>query len=113
MYDDENVIVCEITKPVNFLQFSHAGYGKEIDYLRNISESEKEVVKEMVQQRYREGKSYREIAKEFNISHMKVQRIIKGKDEILLFKVLQCYTIYIIIYHIVKCNRAVTKCNKV
>jgi KaiC/GvpD/RAD55 family RecA-like ATPase len=81
MYDDENVIVCEITKPVNFLQFSHAGYGKEIDYLRNISESEKEVVKEMVQQRYREGKSYREIAKEFNISHMKVQRIIKGKDE--------------------------------
>jgi len=28
MYDDENVIVCEITKPVNFYNFLMPGYGK-------------------------------------------------------------------------------------
>lgn len=81
VYDDDNVIVCEITKPANFLQFSHTGFGKEIDYLRNVSEGEKQVIKEMVQQRHREGKSYNEIAKEFNISKSKVFRIINSKDE--------------------------------
>jgi len=78
-YGEDNVIVCEIGKTNNFLQLTHQGFGKESDYLRNISESEKQVIKEMVQQRHREGKSYRNIAKEFNISLCKVQRLIKSK----------------------------------
>jgi len=81
IYGDDNVIICEIVKPDNFLQFSHTGFGKEIDYLRNISESEKQVEREMIQQRHREGVSYRNIAKEFNCSVGKVQNILKVKNE--------------------------------
>lgn len=81
IYDDDNVILCEIVKPTNFLQFSHTGFGKEIDYLKSVSESEKQVIKEMVQQRHREGKSYREIAREFSISLWKVQKYLKTEDE--------------------------------
>jgi hypothetical protein len=77
IYGEDNVMVFQIEKADNFLQFTFLNYGKEIDYLRNISESEKQVIKEMVQQRHREGKSYREIAREFNISLCKVQRFIK------------------------------------
>ncbi len=79
IYDDDNVILCEIAKHDNFLQFSHTGFGKEVDYLKTVSENEKQVIKEMVQQRHREGKSYREIAREFNISKSKVERIIKDE----------------------------------
>jgi hypothetical protein len=79
IYDSDNVIVCQIEKPYNCLQLTYIGYGKETDYLKNINENEKEVIKEMVQHRHREGKSYREIAREFNLSLNKVQRIIKPK----------------------------------
>lgn len=81
LYGENNIIVCQIEKPGNFLQFAHIGFGKESDYLRSISESEKQVIEEKVIQLHREGKSYREIGNELNISHMKAQRIIKSKDE--------------------------------
>ena len=81
IYGEDNVMVFQIEKPENFLQFTFLNQGKEIDYLRNVSESEKQVIKEMVQQRHREGKSYREIAREFNISLCKVQRFLKVEDE--------------------------------
>jgi hypothetical protein len=79
-FGEDNVLVFQIEKPSNFLQFTFLTYGKEIDYLRNVSESEKQVIKEMVPQRHREGKSYREIAKEFNISLGKVQYILKSHE---------------------------------
>jgi KaiC/GvpD/RAD55 family RecA-like ATPase len=81
IYGEDNVMVFQIEKPINFLQFTFLNYGKEIDYLRNVSEGEKQVIKEMVQQRHREGKSYREIAREFNISLWKVQKYLKREDE--------------------------------
>lgn len=79
IYGEDNVIVFQIEKPDNFLQFTFLNYGKEIDYLRNISESEKQVIEEMVLQRDREGKSHREIAKEFHISPSKAYRIVNNK----------------------------------
>jgi 5S rRNA maturation endonuclease (ribonuclease M5)/KaiC/GvpD/RAD55 family RecA-like ATPase len=85
IFDADNVIVLQIEKPGNCLQLNHIGFGKEADYLKHISENEKQVIKEMCQQRHRENKSYREIAREFNISLCKVQRFIKPKDEKLPF----------------------------
>jgi len=80
IYGEDNVMVFQIEKPNNFLQFTFLDYGKECNYLRNVSESEKRVIKEMVPQRRREGKSYSEIAKEFNISKSTVSRIINKND---------------------------------
>lgn len=79
IYDSENVITCQLEKPGNCLQLAFIGFGKESDYLKSISANEKQVIKEMVQQRNREGMSYREIAREFNITLWKVQQIIKPK----------------------------------
>jgi len=58
MYDDEKCnCLRNYEASKNFLQFSHAGYGKEIWLPKEyILTSEKEVVKEMVQQRYRKVK---------------------------------------------------------
>ena len=40
-YDDENVCVCKIDKPSNFLQFEFLHFGTEQEHLRQISEGEK------------------------------------------------------------------------
>jgi KaiC/GvpD/RAD55 family RecA-like ATPase len=81
IYGEDNVIVCQTEKNVNFLQFSFLNFGLEADYLKTISETDKEEIESVVFQRHREGKSYRIIANELKISHSKVQRIIKKRNE--------------------------------
>jgi len=41
IYDTENVCVCHIEKPHNFLQFEFLNFGTEREHLKQISESEK------------------------------------------------------------------------
>jgi len=41
LYDTENVIVCQVEKPNNFLQVEFLNFGTEIEHLKQISESEK------------------------------------------------------------------------
>lgn len=42
IYDSENVCVCNIKKPSNFLQFEFLDFGSESDHLKVVSEKEKE-----------------------------------------------------------------------
>ena len=42
VYDAENVCVCNISKPYNFLQFEFLHFGLEKDHLKAVSEKEKE-----------------------------------------------------------------------
>lgn len=42
VYDAENVCVCNISKPYNFLQFEFLHFGHEKDHLKAVSEREKE-----------------------------------------------------------------------
>lgn len=42
IYDSENVCVCNINKPSNFLQFEFLDFGSESDHLKVVSEKEKE-----------------------------------------------------------------------
>lgn len=42
VYDAENVCVCQITKPHNFLQFEFLDFGAESHHLKAVSEKEKE-----------------------------------------------------------------------
>lgn len=42
VYDSENVIVCQITKPDNFLQFEFLDFGSESHHLKVVSEKEKD-----------------------------------------------------------------------
>ncbi|MEI7424299.1 MAG: AAA family ATPase [Prolixibacteraceae bacterium] len=77
IYDAENVCVCQIDKPFNFLLFEFLNFGKEWEHLKQHTEKDKENLIEKVNELKQKGRSLREIGAELGISHMKVSRILK------------------------------------
>jgi archaellum biogenesis ATPase FlaH len=77
IYDAENVCICQIDKPFNFLQFEFINHGKELEHLKQHTEKDKEKLNEKVNELKQQGRSLREIGAELGISHMKVSRILK------------------------------------
>lgn len=77
IYDAENVCVCQIDKPLNFLLFEFVNFGKEWEHLKQHTEKDKENLNEKVIELKQQGRSLREIGAELGISHMKVSRILK------------------------------------
>jgi hypothetical protein len=77
IYDAENVCVCQIDKPLNFLLFEFVNFGKEWEHLKQHTEKDKESMNEKVNELKQQGRSLRDIGAELGISHMKVSRIIK------------------------------------
>ena len=77
IYDAENVCVCQIDKPLNFLLFEFVNFGKEWEHLKQHTEKDKENLNEKVSALKQQGRSLREIGVELGISHMKVSRILK------------------------------------
>jgi hypothetical protein len=77
IYDAENVCVCQICKPSNFLQFEFINFGTEQEHLKQHTEKEKENLSEKVKELDLQGRSLREIGAELGISHMKVSRILR------------------------------------
>jgi len=77
IYDAENVCVCQIDKPHNFLLFEFVNFGKEWEHLKQHTEKDKENLNEKVSELKQQGRSLREIGAELGISHMKVSRILK------------------------------------
>jgi len=78
IYDAENVCICQIDKPANFLLFEFMDFGKEWDHLKQYTEKDKEDVSEKVVELNQKGLSLREIGNQLGISHMKVKRILKS-----------------------------------
>lgn len=77
IYDAENVCVCQIDKPGNFLLFEFVNFGKEWEHLKQHTERDKESLSGKVSELKEQGRSLREIGAELGISHMKVSRILK------------------------------------
>lgn len=77
IYDAENVCVCQIDKPGNFLLFELVNFGKEWEHLKQHTERDKESLNGKVTELKQQGRSLREIGAELGISHMKVSRILK------------------------------------
>ena len=78
-YDSDNVIVCEVCKPDNFLMLAFKGFSRESDQLRSMydygdeytmTEQEAQVV-----ELSKNGKSVREIAEQLGMSKSAVGRI--------------------------------------
>ena len=82
IYDAENVCVCQIDKPLNFLLFEFVNYGKEWDHLKQHTEKDKENLNERVNELKQQGRSLREIGAELGISHMKVKRILNESNKL-------------------------------
>lgn len=76
VYDTENVCVCEIEKPKNFLQFSFLRFGKEREHLRQPNDNDRENLAEKIKTLHKQKLSLRRIAAELNISHMTVSRVL-------------------------------------
>ena len=77
IYDAENVCVCQIDKPLNFLLFEFVNFGKELQHLKQHNEKDKEKLSEKVIELNQQGRSLREIGAVLEISHMKVSRILR------------------------------------
>jgi hypothetical protein len=77
VYDADNVGVCEISKPSNFLQFEFVNYGTEREHLRTPSDKDKNELETNAKQLKAEGKSIRDIAGILNISKSQADRLIK------------------------------------
>lgn len=80
IYDGDNVCVCQIDKPINFLQFEYTGLGKEREHLRQPTEKESETLDTTIIELHKEGLSLRDIGSKLGVSHMKVSRVIKSRN---------------------------------
>lgn len=76
IYDAENVCICQIDKPFNFLQFEFVNFGTEREHLKHHTEKDKENLNEKVSALKQQGRSLREIGAELGISHQQVKRIL-------------------------------------
>ena len=81
VYDSDNVIVCEIAKPLNFLQFEFVGYGKEKEHLRVPNEKNEEDLITSIKLLHSKEKSIRDIANTLQLSKSKVHRIIQKHEQ--------------------------------
>lgn len=76
-YDAENVIVCEIIKPDNFLHFSFLEWGCESEHLRQMTDTDRDIIIAHVKELLSQGKSQREIAETLGIGLGSVNKYLK------------------------------------
>lgn len=76
LYDAENVCICQVCKPFNFLQFEFLNFGNERDHLKEFTGKDKEELKNRIIELHNQKKSLRDIAAILGISHMAVKRIL-------------------------------------
>ncbi|MBT8245640.1 MAG: AAA family ATPase [Winogradskyella sp.] len=77
IYDTENVIVCQLDKPYNFLAFEFLDFGAEREHLKNITEKDRESLIEQAKELSEKGHSQRSISKELSISLGAVNKYLK------------------------------------
>ena len=84
IFDDDNVCVCRISKPSNFLGFEFVKFDSEYVHLKKKNEKDDEKLKEKIIEQHSKGMSYRNIAKQLNTNHRKVGRVIdKNKLDVI------------------------------
>jgi len=77
IYDAENVCVCQIYKPSNFLLFEFVNFGKEWEHLKQHTEKDREDIIAKVKDLGQQGKSQRVISAELGISLGAVNKYLK------------------------------------
>jgi hypothetical protein len=77
IYHAENVIVCQVTKPDNFLMFDFLNFGNEREHLKALSENDKSDLIQKVKDLSGQGESQRKIAGELGISLGTVNNYLK------------------------------------
>ncbi len=78
IYHTDNVALCTIEKPHNFLQFSFVSFGTEREHLKERSEMDKSERDEMIWQLKEEGLSQQKIADKLGIGAGTVNRVLNS-----------------------------------
>ncbi|QQM28084.1 AAA family ATPase [Elizabethkingia sp. M8] len=81
IYDSENVIVCQIDKPYNFLAFEFIDFGSEREHLKQLTEKDHESKISEALELKKQGLSNVQIAKQFGVSEGAVRKWIKKGAE--------------------------------
>lgn len=85
IFDTENVCVCQISKPENFLMFEFLNYGSELEHLKQITETEKSELENSIKElmkaepplsAYAIAKRLCQNESKFNSFKVKVSRIV-------------------------------------
>lgn len=79
IYDAENVVVCQIDKPTNFLRFEFLEYSTEREHLKKITEQDQEDRINEVLELKKQGMSNVQIAKIKNVTEGAVRKWLKNK----------------------------------
>jgi RecA-family ATPase len=79
-YDSENVVLCEISKPTNFLHFEFSDFGQEKEHLKDFSTTDRDELVARAKTLSADGKTQREIADILGISAMTVNRYLKKAE---------------------------------
>lgn len=77
IYPASNVLSLRLTKEGGWLHFEEGGTCRETDHLNRMDEDYQDNLRQQCKTLKENGKSYRQIAEELNISHSKVQRLLK------------------------------------
>jgi RecA-family ATPase len=77
IYGAENVCICQIVKPHNFLEFEFLKFDEEKTHLKESNKAERDELIELAKALSDSGKSQREISKELNISVGAVNKYLK------------------------------------
>jgi len=76
-YDSENVLVCQIVKYTNFVEFEFLEYGYEQEHLKELTEKDRDSKVADVKELHSKGLSQREISKQLGIAVGTVNKYIK------------------------------------
>ncbi len=77
IYDAENVAVCQLNKPDNFVQFELLEIGSEREHLKEVGEKEKDKRAAEIMALKKQGKTNVQIAEKMGISEGGIRKIIK------------------------------------
>ena len=78
IYGAENVVMCELNKPINFLNFEFLEYGSEWEHLKHRENEISEKTKQRVKDLSKKGMSQRDIKNECSIGLGSVNKILNN-----------------------------------
>ena len=81
VYGENNVCLCRIAKPENFLHFEFLGHAPERSHLYRPTEGERKLLQAQVIELSKQGLSIRQIATQLGIGSSTVGRVVKENGE--------------------------------
>jgi hypothetical protein len=82
IYGADNVCLCRMIKPGNFLHFEFTGHGPEAAHLQHYTEQQRKITEDRIALLHSQGLTLRAIAAETGISFSTVFRLVKRLERV-------------------------------